>query len=720
MNKDNAITLEGQSKVKFPPPVLVRKSLLRASQWLCLLSVISSCKPMPPAVIARNDAGEILPAPLPPEEGDEEKALALLAKAEQLEKEGFRQSGEQQRLAMISQYPGTRAGARELRRRAESSTNDKLFGLALVYYEKLLLHHTDLPDTDELKTTYARLLAEGGRYKDVLRVMREPYEQSSTLEIKLERLAILREAMLRLAQYMGALEMHMELRDNKDLSSAQKDTVDSVIRDIIGKRLSFEETNELWENLKNRTAQSEFHALTAMRLAKIHYHIRDFQRAKDMLETVVGTYSTSTYSKDAKTLLERLQARSVVKANKIGVILPTSGRFKRYGERALAAIQSAFDNSHSITLVMRDSSGKPEIASQAVEDLVLQENVIGIIGPLFSKSSQAAAIKAEELGVPLIALSHHRGLPEIGPYIFRTALTIQAQAEALAALAFDRLGMSRFVILHPNNKYGKDFAHSFWDEVERRQGEIRGIEEYEHNQTSFQNEVRMIVGRRYHHARPEYVHKLDELRALDLPSHRFKAAIEKFTKGLPPMVDFDAIIIPDSGRTVGLLAPALAFEDIVLTRDPQMLRTIKKATGNKNIKPVFLLGGSTWNSAQTLESCERYCEDALFVDAYFGNHPSSRVRDFVSMFQEKTQAQPQLREAEAYDTGSLVRRTLVTNHPKTRDEFREALLGQKGFHGVTGKLRFNDKGDCVRELFTLTIKEGEIFLWKDSGLDPQG
>src|SRR5690606_13426955 len=154
----------------------------------------------------------------------------------------------------------------------------------------------------------------------------------------------------------------------------------------------------------------------------------------------------------------------------------------------------------------------------------------------------------------------------------------------------------------------------------------------------FSTEVRAMVGRYHYNARPEYLQKVRELRAQKLPSHRLRQAVENFTKSLPPVVDFDAIIIPDSGRKVGLIAPALAFEDVVLTRDEKVLETIRKTTGNKNLRPVTLMGGSTWNTPMTLESCERYCEEAIFVDGYFADNPDPKMRDFVSRFREATGA----------------------------------------------------------------------------------
>ncbi|MEZ4272703.1 MAG: penicillin-binding protein activator [Myxococcota bacterium] len=395
----------------------------------------------------------------------------------------------------------------------------------------------------------------------------------------------------------------------------------------------------------------------------------------------------------------------------IGMLLPLSGRFQQYEERSAEAIKLAFKSAPEYKLLFKDTQGDPTIASKAVEDLVLDDQVIGLIGSLFSKSATAAALKAEELSVPMLSLSHQDGLPQIGPHIFRTALTPKAQAEALAQVAFEKLGMTRFAILHPRSRYGHEIADAFWDEVDRRKGEIRGIESYEHDETTFREPVRKLVGRWYLLARRAYEDGKWQCRSKKLPAHRRQQCMDDLQKGIAPVVDFEAIVIPDSAKNLGLLAPALAFEDIVMTHDPKELETIKKAMGRNDVHPVTLLGASTWNSQQTVERCERYCENAVFVDGYFPDNPDSNVRDFVSLFREKTGAMPLLSEAQAFDTAGLLKTILQSDAPKDRDKLTQALKDLQNYRGVTGTLRFDKDGDVKRDLYTLTITEGAIHLW---------
>ena len=324
------------------------------------------------------------------------------------------------------------------------------------------------------------------------------------------------------------------------------------------------------------------------------------------------------------------------------------------------------------------------------------------------------------MSVPLVALSHREGLPQIGPYVFRTALTVDAQARELARVAFEELGMTRFALLYPNNSYGLDFVSAFWDEVDRRKGEIRGAEMYENDATTFTEPVKRLVGRWYWLARQDYKETLAALRTKKLPPHRLQAEIERAVKRLPPLVDFDAVVIPESSQKIGLVTPALAVEDIVTTRDPKELETIKKATGNPHVHPVTLLGASTWNSPQTPQSCERYCEGAVFVDAFYPDSPDPKVRNFVAAFREATGVDPHPREAEAFDTAGMLRRLITERKPTDRAALRAELERMGGFDGVTGRMRFDAHGDAQKSLFMLTIQEGTIRRFEKMAEAPQG
>ena len=108
-----------------------------------------------------------------------------------------------------------------------------------------------------------------------------------------------------------------------------------------------------------------------------------------------------------------IQDRLLVRTNTIGAVLPLSGRYAVFGQKALQGIQAAFDfqlpdtggEPGEFNLVVKDSGADPVQAAQAVRDLSESDQVIAIIGPIFSRTTRAAAEAAEESKTPMISLS---------------------------------------------------------------------------------------------------------------------------------------------------------------------------------------------------------------------------------------------------------------------------------------------------------------------------
>src|SRR5207248_7032798 len=129
-----------------------------------------------------------------------------------------------------------------------------------------------------------------------------------------------------------------------------------------------------------------------------------------------------------------------VKPNLIGIVLPLSGEYKALSDLMLNAIALAVDlqNRGGVQVSIKDSKGEPDAAAQAVEDLV-REGAIAILGPIALAEGQAAAVRAQQLGVPIVSLSRAEGLTQIGEYVFRDMPTNSAQARAIAQYAQKKL-----------------------------------------------------------------------------------------------------------------------------------------------------------------------------------------------------------------------------------------------------------------------------------------
>ncbi|HID29713.1 MAG TPA: tetratricopeptide repeat protein, partial [Desulfobacterales bacterium] len=161
--------------------------------------------------------------------------------------------------------------------------------------------------------------------------------------------------------------------------------------------------------------------------------------AMKALSDFVNLYPHHDELETARALIEDLKLSSLVDRFAIGCILPLTGPYMAFGNRALMGIELALNryNAQSdvnpIQLLIKDSKGDPNEAVRAVESLTLTDSVIGVIGPMIT--SEAAAIKAQALEVPIMTLTQKPDIAKLGDYVFRNFLTLSLQVKAIAAYA---------------------------------------------------------------------------------------------------------------------------------------------------------------------------------------------------------------------------------------------------------------------------------------------
>ncbi len=362
-----------------------------------------------------------------------------------------------------------------------------------------------------------------------------------------------------------------------------------------------------------------------------------------------------------------------VDAYPLGCILPLSGRNAAYGNRALDAVLLAagvFNGAKEtpIRLLIEDSQSEPAVAGAAGEKLA-DARVTCILGPLGSQEALEAAKEAQRLQVPILTLTQREGITEIGDHVFRNFLTAAMQIRTVVQYAQAELGLRRFAILSPEDPYGLEMARLFRAEVIRKGGDIRKEKSYKTDQADFGEEIHALAG------------------------------IAPVSPGAnPPLFGqpkpnpgFEALFIPDSAFRVAMIVSQLAYYDI---------------TG------IRLLGTSGWDAPELLKTDPEHLQGAIFVDGFFPNSFRPAVNRFVESFYMAYGREPDAMEALVYDGAELAVRLIIENRGGTRDAFRKGLLRVKGYQGVTGRTSFPPSRDAEKELFILTVKDGQIIQVK--------
>lgn len=411
--------------------------------------------------------------------------------------------------------------------------------------------------------------------------------------------------------------------------------------------------------------------------------------AESLLKRIVSDFSESPFFPQAVDLIKTLPSAAEMDSLAVGVLVPLTGKFAKFGQRTLQAIELAFriynpsEADSKVTLHVADSGDDTEKALAGLKELVSDHHVAAVIGPLMSKGIDQVAALAQNLGVPLLSLAQ-QSVNQPGNFVFQFGLTAQLQAYTIAKYAIDELKIKRFAILFPRDKFGEQYSQAFWDAVESLGGEIKGFEAYSPEDTDFRQVIDKLIGTYYTDARQREVDVLAEYRKTNNIKRKNRKTEMYFN--LPPIVDFDAVFVPDEPKVIGQILPTFAYRDA---------------------NQVKFLGTATWNSSELITRGQSYVEGSLFTDAFFSESSSSAVKKFTQKYRAAFESDPTAMEALAYDAAALLENLLRSGSSDSREKLRDQLTNSSNFSGVTGKISFQN-GQLNRTINILTVKSGKI------------
>jgi len=398
---------------------------------------------------------------------------------------------------------------------------------------------------------------------------------------------------------------------------------------------------------------------------------KKYEDAVGLLSEFIKRFPGNKNVQPAKKLIQDINEKFTFKHNTLGCLLPLSGPYTIYGNKILKCIEMALDQFNSqnsrpsIKLIVKDTKSDPDKAVLAVYELS-EERVGAIIGPV--TTYEAAALAAQERRIPIITLGQKENITKIGDYVFRNFITPKMQVEAIVSYAIEVLGISRFAILYPDDKYGMTFMGLFQDEVEVYGGEVVRAEPYNHDQTDFAEPIKKLAE--------------TQTELLEQPEARSENSDPE------PAIDFEAVFIPDGPTTSGLIIPQLAFYDVV---------------------GVYLFGTNLWHSDRLIEMAKQFVQGAIMADGFFAGSNSQKVKDFVEIFEETFDEKPGFIEAVAYDTAMMLFNLVSRNDIQSRSALKNSIMNLQNFQGVTGTTFFDNTGNADKELYLLQI-QGNKFI----------
>ena len=463
------------------------------------------------------------------------------------------------------------------------------------------------------------------------------------------------------------------------------------------KALETKDIMSFLQNLENRPPAGYFMFWLGQNRAEQNH----YEDAESILSEFIKKFPSHKNVLNAQKLIGEIRKKTVYSRYTIGCLLPLTGPYKNFGQRALKGIELALNQffyrslQPAVKIIIKDTEANPDKAAKAVNEL-FDEHVAAIIGPIFT--AEAAALVAQEKGIPIITITQKNNISDTGDYVFRNFFTPEMQVHALVSYAINELGLADFAILYPDDNYGKTFMNLFWDELMAYNGRVVGLESYNVDHTDFADPIKKLVGLYYEV--PEDLKAADTLTTdyeenikkeeEEIKDENINAEKKDSEKEQEPeaIVDFDAVFIPDAPERAGLIIPQLKFYDV---------------------NDVYLLGTNLWHSDSLIKMAKNYVQKAIMPDIFFAESSLKQVVDFVDIFEKTFGEKPGFIEAISYDTAIMLFEIVSRPDVRYKSSIKRALMNLNNFQGVTGLTSFDNNGEVKKRLHILRIK-GKKFI----------
>lgn len=345
---------------------------------------------------------------------------------------------------------------------------------------------------------------------------------------------------------------------------------------------------------------------------------------------------------------------------KVGANLEMTGGSASYGISSKNAIELAFKeinekggiNGKQLELVIADNKSEAAEATNAMQKLVSQDNVVAVIGPNLSSSVIAASAinnSAKVLDIAPMATNPYVTVDQASgktkDFNYRTCFIDPFQGTVMAKFATAELGVGNAAILIDNSSdYAKGLAQFFKENFVKEGGAVTAEESYLQKDTDF------------------------------------KATLTKIKATNP-----DFLYVPGYYQEVGLI--------------------VKQARELGMNMPIA--GGDGWDSAKMPEIAGAAALNNTYFSSLYSPEDSSDInKNFVAAYEKAYGQKPDVFAALSYDSALLVAEAIKNAGSTEPAKISEAMAKINGFSGVSGSVTFDDKHNPVKSAVILEYKDG--------------
>ncbi|MFM6586511.1 MAG: ABC transporter substrate-binding protein [Microcystis panniformis] len=307
-------------------------------------------------------------------------------------------------------------------------------------------------------------------------------------------------------------------------------------------------------------------------------------------------------------------------------------------------------NGTPIKVIIQDVAGDEPGAINAINTLITQDKVVGILGPSLSQQAFAASPIADRAKVPILGPSNTaKGIPQIGEYVGRVSapVAVVAPNAVKTALKIDPKIKKVAVFFAQNDAFSKSETETFQETLKSLNLDIVTVQKFQTTDTDFQNQATAAIN-----IKPDLV----------------------VISGL----------VADGGNLVKQLRQ-LGYQGLII-------------------------GGNGLNTSNIFPVCQAQCDGIIIAQAYNPELDNPINRDFVAAYTAENKKAPPQFTAQAF-TGIQVfvealKRVDDKNKLSTlsleqiRQQLNQEILAGK-YVTVLGDIAFTPEGEIIQDKFSV-------------------
>ena len=332
-----------------------------------------------------------------------------------------------------------------------------------------------------------------------------------------------------------------------------------------------------------------------------------------------------------------------------------------YGTRQgaeLAVVQLNADggvHGMPIELISKNNRGDPDHGVAVIEELITQDMVDAVIGPMFSTVAVPMSQVAQRYRVPLVTTgATNPAVTSAGNYVFMAAFTDDFQGKVMAQFATHELGAETAAILNlRDDVYSEGLSRLFTDNFTAFGGDVVAHESYPRGATDFTSQLAVIAA-----------------------------------------ADPDVVFIPG-----------------FVPESPLAVKQGKQA----GIDAIFL-GGDGWDNSELLRVGGDALEGSYFSTFFSANVPaaeaSAEARRFIVSYINEYNEAPTGFAALGYDALRIVAEAMRRAGPDMSAEaIRAEIEATNNYNGATSLSGYNGNRHATKSAVIMTVGGGEVVYY---------